>query len=482
MRVKNVSYKLMEAMLLLTILFMPMEMSMDLTIYSFITPYKVFLLALYLVTLYKLRDKSFRNDFISSNIEQVKKYKILVIILLLYYGFDLLSVLWTADKFFSLKKYVTVVPIATLVPYIFYYFRPGIQDYEKDENLMKLFTTMGAVAVILSVIAWVLYLIFGSTYYQLRMSLQSDYNQFVTSILLGYLCGLVPIARFSSRRKYLLYVVYSAIIMPIMFTAGSRRTTIALPLVVIVSVIPFIYYESRKRKNFGKALIRPLVSLFAIGISMFLLVEGYTYDSHRSYLEKERVARQSGVRLVSAAMDNSAGIIHDFRLERSLSEVSGTLADGEAASARSILWDVALTEISRFSPKEILIGKGGSFQKEVYQGDYALEVYKRNDIREIPKYQHPHSMIFLEMLNGGAIKLALTLSFVLTLVIYCFRIIRSDFGVGVILLAYGALFLAGQIIDSYYGITQNRLTWIYMFLMIGSYSLFYKKKIVKKAP
>ena len=180
-------------------------------------------------------------------------------------------------------------------------------------------------------------------------------------------------------------------------------------------------------------------------------------------------------------MDKSDGIIHGFRLEQDANWKESSLESGEAMGRRKALWTIAMNNIKGFSKKELLLGRGGSYQRDMYREESARELLFADGTPDMGQDFHPHSMLILEMVNGGIIKLGLCLAFVLGIGIYdIILLVRKKYQEFVMVSAYGGVFLANQLIDSIYGILQNRLTWIFMFIVLGALGIGNRIKKIKK--
>lgn len=79
-------------------------------------------------------------------------------------------------------------------------------DGNIDEALKKLFFTGGIVALFLSVLTWIYVIFLGRTFYILRTSLQSDYNQYALSIYIGFFIGLFYILKYSTKYKLIKFL------------------------------------------------------------------------------------------------------------------------------------------------------------------------------------------------------------------------------------------------------------------------------------
>lgn len=460
---------------LITVFFIPMELAVDLRIGRIFTPYKLFLLLLIstVIILVSRAPVLYRNRLFDALSQMYRRMRRLLIPLGLYFLFDLVSLFWTADVWFALKKYITILPMVVLSLYgCYYFFDPRLGFSMRYGRFRSLTGTIGLMALALALISWGLFLFYGRTYYILRMSLQSDYNQYIISIFLGFLCGIYAIHSIrDSRRQLLLFFLYSVLILPLFYVSGSRRTMLLyMPVFGIIAVSMLLWAIQQHRRGM---IIGTMICVLSAAALHFVLIDYFEFRSTRIYLEMEDEAIGNGQEMVSASMDNREGIVQDFRLEQGLEFKTQTIASGDAIGIRERIWARVMDELGSFSAREWLIGRGGSYQRDLLSGESSeIKLFPegRPEGTKMPK--HPHSMIFVELLNGGVIKLGLTALTVLAALSYAAVLIRAKDGPGLLLLLlYGGFHLSSQFIDSIYGLWESRLTWLLVMLLMGLLSL-----------
>lgn len=469
--------KTMDLAFLLTLFFMPIEMAMTLRLGS-LSPYKIsfgVLVVLMIITAIKGNFTVYVNSFI----EGFKHFKWAIISIVLYFLFDILSLAWTNDIMFSLKKYVTIAPMFIMAIYATYYFyNPSISPVDRKVRVRNLALVYGSIALVLSLLTWIMYLVFARTYYILTLSLQSDYNQYILPIIIGYVCAVYYINTMRpSWQRYALFVGISTILMPNFYLSGSRRIMVMYMLVFAFLSLYFLI----SNLSYKKTLSTFILSLALIGgvvLAHNTIIKGFDYYSTYVYKTMEEEAKKQGIKPPSAQMDKSDGIIHGFRLEQDADFKESTLASGEALGRRSALWSIAINEIKSFSIKELFIGKGGSNQRDIYRTDEARAILFPPGTTDPGQDFHPHSMIFLEMVNGGLIKTGSVVSLVLAVVFYDFVLLKRKYYHEFMMVSgYGAIFIASQMIDSFYGLLQNRMTWILLFIVLGALGKLADKKL-----
>lgn len=461
--------KIMNLAFLLTLFFIPIEMAMTLKIGD-LSPYKISFSVLTVLLIYTSVNGSFKT-YVKSFISAFLKFKWAIISIILYFVFDILALAWTNDIIFSLKKYATIAPMFILAIYAcYYFFGPNVNPCLRKERLRYLAMCFGLIALSLSVFTWITYFIFNRTYYIMTLSLQSDYNQYVLPIILGYVCGIYYINTMRvSWQKYVLFAAYSAILMPNFYLSGSRRVMAIYIIVYAFLSASFLITNIISKKSIPSFLISAVL-IIGVTLSHKVIIDGFEYHSKYVYKTMEEDAKSKGIKAPSAQMDKSSkGIIHGFRLENDASFKESTLESGQAMGRREVLWTLAIRDIKTFSNKELLLGKGGSYQRDLYRTKEAREMLFADGTPDLQQDFHPHSMILIEFLNGGLIKTILILSIVLSIVFYDIIILlRKNYQEFVMISGFGGIFLASQMIDSIYGLLQNRMTWIYLFIVLAS--------------
>lgn len=462
--------KIMNYLFFITLFFIPLEISLNMHIGRFISPYKISFILLCILYLYTLiRYWNFEKyNITTSLVKLIKNYKLTIIFISLYFVFDILSLFWTADIRFSLSKYITIIPMLVLFLYsVLYFFKPYVTEKMRFERTRIICLVMGLMALSMAMATWIIYFIYNRTYYILRMSLSPDYNQYILSILIGYVCGVFYIFTIKKTNYSIAsFFAYSLVILPLFQISGSRRTMlIYIPVFIIFSL--FLVARFYRTKMTKKVVLVILLTGMTLVLN-FSIIKGFEIHADKVYNKLYQEALDSSVKPVSAAQNREEGIIQDFRLEKDLRFKAKTITSGEALGIRNTLWKIAIDEIKSFNTLELLIGKGASHQKDIYRTEEALNIIYNNIPDEITGFKHPHSMILVELLNGGIIKLILCLGIIISILIYTIPLIKKKSYFGLLLiLIYGFIFLFSQLIDSIYGLLESRLTWIYLIIVLG---------------
>lgn len=203
-------------------------------------------------------------------------------------------------------------------------------DGNIDEALKKLFFTGGIVALFLSVLTWIYVIFLGRTFYILRTSLQSDYNQYALSIYIGFFIGLFYILKYSTKYKLIKFFVFITLVGPIFYTSGSRRFLLAILPSFMIFIVFAILYVKRLNNNFN--IKKFIIVLFLSLLTSFAIISLYNNHSNKIY-EKLKNEFNSDDFISSMDVDTD-DILHGFALEKSLSEKAETIKSGSALGQR----------------------------------------------------------------------------------------------------------------------------------------------------
>lgn len=455
--------RISEFLWLLTLCFIPMEMAAPLR-FGPLSPYKISLILWLVHFAWIIMDKPLPNAFlIRQSFDRFWKLMRPVFIpLFLYLAFDIFSLIWTQDIAFSFRKYASIIPMLVLLA------GQALIYFSLEMDLQKAFKRMmaalGLMTIVLCLWTWMVYFRDQRTAYILRLSLQVDYNQYATSILLGSICGMYTLVSLPGDGigKAAGLFAFNALTLPVLYLSGSRRTMILLlPVVAGYFVMLFLVRpkKGRGRLRPGEQFSRfvPALGLVLAIILSFGVVRIYQIQAEKVYKDMEMDhALQTGK------------YPFEFKKEMTLAAKQDTLSDGSAMAKRSALWKTALAELKGYSPVDWLIGRGGSHHRDLYRKpDHTSLLYPDGKVPDQPRDLHPHSFILLALLDHGLIGLALSLILVAAALILTFKCLKDKMTLTfTALVLYGGVLLAGQAIDSILGIQENRLTWIFIMILV----------------
>lgn len=224
-------------------------------------------------------------------------------------------------------------------------------------------------------------------YYTRRLSLRADYNMFATVVFTGMTIGFfTALERGATRRAKLMGALF--FLLPavcVISRSASRRIVIAL-IPTLTVMLWAAWSTLAPRKPAGRLRAAAIVCLAALCV--------WTGDWA---LERGmRSLQQSGI----APSDLSGGSGETTAAER-----YATVADGSLLTKRRVIWGVALAELSRYRPVELLRGRGGGANIILYDGvgEPLDAVYPDRDKRM--GALSAHNLLLADLLDGGLVKL-----------------------------------------------------------------------------
>lgn len=370
---------LKEWFFLATLCFVPMELAVHLHWGSVLSPYKITMLILLgLIFLEWIRDpKGVTISYLKSIATGFSNIKAIGLFLGLFFAYDFLSLLWTADVKFALSKYITILPMFVLFLYGCHYLFEGQPTKELlQRRTLNVALAMAAMAFVLCLSTWILYALNQRTAYILRLSLQMDYNQYATSIFLGYICGVYAILQWRNTKfQWLVLFGYSLLCLPVLYLSGSRRAMVLYPVIVGLYLLYYFVFRTLpayfSKKSQRKIITTRMVITFIV---ILLATQGVIrwYQSHADTVY-EAMAKDAAL---AKPTETAAGPTKKpaFRPEKNLAFKADTISTGDAMGARDAIWSIATDTISSFSPLELLIGKGGSAQRDIYRTESAISI------------------------------------------------------------------------------------------------------------
>ena len=372
--------------------------------------------------------------------------------LFFYILYDLFSFIYTSDKAYAMIKYVVILEMVSLVfLWLFYFLIKGEGCVKKDINL--LLKSFIATELIISAIAILNYKveIFPLLYYQ-RLSTCKDYNQFGTLILLGYSVGVWFFLKNEKTywKKCIKLSLLAFFSLTVLYLVSSRRNfllmiavTVAFLIYLLVSDI--LIYQSSVLYKLKRLM---LLSVFS-GMVLFINInvcEKVQQMFYERYLEEGRSSKEETVD------DNMA-----------------TIASGDFLKKRMYIWKIAVDEIQRFSIKELILGKGASYQSDVYDvQDNKESLMKVYHFKQEPgaHWMYPHNFLLSDMLSGGIFKVGLSLGIIFSIAYYLMKNFRIYFkDVLFLVMLFGIVYL-NAFISYPFGYIGDKNYWLVLLIFI----------------
>lgn len=304
----------------------------------------------------------------------------LIIFLGVYIGADLVSTFISPFGRLSFPKYKIILVMA-------YVFVLGAILSSFSENVRKIITlSLGLSGAVLGVFVFFNQFVFRlfPIYYALRLSLRRDYNMFSVAICVGAICLYYYVAKY--KPKFLVLFFFSfGISLGIVILSGSRRGFLyGATIFFAIFILQFFEEKKEIRKN----LLCFLATCLTLFSSYFAGKEGLTYFYEN--FGNEVVTEQQG----------SKG-------ETGFEERLETMAKGGFFEKRFAIWEVAIDEIKKLTPKEMLFGKGSGYDLYIYQKTNSEKLWSLYDKEKSASALSPHCFLLSDFLSGGILRVVL---------------------------------------------------------------------------
>ncbi|KEH98036.1 O-antigen ligase family protein [Clostridium massiliodielmoense] len=435
----------LKTFLLLTLYFLWLEIAIPFKISVF----KIFLLISVVLFLVKLILDG--KHMIKGKLRFKKVNVIFLLILSLYIVIDLLGVLYSPAKVFAATKYAVVIPMAVLI-FMFYF------TVESKQDIKNILLAMGLGSVTIAIYTLLAYFVFTSikVSYYTQLSLIKDYNISSTLILIGVTMTLTLIiqSNFQGKIKFILFALVSMICSPVIYLSGSRRSLI---LIFAEGAVIILYYIFASLKNRKKVL-----STIAIAIVMVSFT-GASVVCVQSLLKTE-------------SQDIREGKVIDAVNENGLTTKYESLRNGRALVKREYIWGLAFKDIKGFNIKQKFIGKGSSYDCYMYTYVYKKEMNSLYSGKVgILGDMHPHNAFLSDMLNGGIIKLVVSIAVWLAILVQLIVLLKDDIDkLMIVLLPWGTI-VSNMMMSGRYGYIYYKEFWMialitFIFIELKNYN------------
>lgn len=439
-----------SSLVLLSILFVVGEIGSNMQIRGFVTPYKITLLlagVLFLVSFFT-NPKNNLNYILNALRESVKPLSFLVVMIAIYIIFDIISFTYTNNVHISMWKYVTIVSmLAILFLSILMIHSPVFKN-----ALNWILAFISGASIVLLVYVWIYEFIFGTTIYVRRLSLLIDYNKFSMTLFFGFLSSMFLASRVikNIKVKNITMFITTALYYSTIHLTASRRTSRMMNIIIIILFIAFLVdsYKTSgdKKKN---------VSFYVIGSILTYLMTVLIISSY-SFITTEKIL---------SATTGQGG--EGLSVDKGTSEV---LDDLHTLDKRELIWTLAINSYKDYPLKNKIIGKGSSAHFDIYNEKENSEIINMKYWKKIPENTlDPHNFILVDLLDGGIIKVLITLLMLLSIPGYLFKI-RKKVPYDTLFIFLIALTVLGDIsISSRYGILDNKMVWLILLMLFALY-------------
>lgn len=426
----------LKTFLLLTLYFLWLEIAIPFKISVF----KVFLLISMGLFLIKLILDG--KNMIRGKLRFSKVNTIFLLILTLYIVIDLVGILYSPAKVFAATKYAVVIPMAVLI--LMFYF-----TIESKQDIKNILLAMGLGSVTIAAYTLLAYFVCTSikVSYYTQLSLIKDYNISSTLILMGVtiILTLIIQSKFQGKVKFILFALVSVICSPVIYLSGSRRSLILIFAEGAVIVLYYIFASLKNRKK--------VLSTFCIAIAMVALT-GASVIGVQSLLKTQSEDIKE-VKVVDAVNEN--GLTTKYE----------SLRNGRALVKREYIWGLAFKDIKSSNAKQKFIGKGSSYDCYMYTFVYKKEMNSLYSGKVgVLGDMHPHNAFLSDMLNGGIIKLVVSIAVWLAILIQLIVLLKDDIDKLIIVLLPWGTIVSNMMMSGRYGYIYYKEFWMITLITI----------------
>ena len=375
----------------ITLFFMVLEIGMELPFSVFEYPFAITGLLFFILVFRDGWGKA--KERICGMGRRVRASRWMFLLLGIYILIDAIGILYSPAKDLALTKYAVILPMAGFSVLLLYY-------CDSREKIQRILLNIGASGTFLALFTLFNYFVvelLPIPYYR-RLSMLTDYNRFASVVFTSFLLLLLLMldAKLPLIKKYAAIAALALVDCTVLSLSGSRRTYLSLiPALVIVAVFHLVRTAVRRKKAgpvLKNALALVLVAgvVFSFNAAILCSFQDLSDGKYEAYVE------ETG----------------DPMEENSIETIVDSIGGEGVLSKRAAIWSLALEEASSYSPLEMLVGKGTSYEAYLYDirsSDALDQLYAGYQ----PKPQYwmtPHNFLLSDFLSGGFLKLAASLA------------------------------------------------------------------------
>lgn len=384
--------------------------------------------------------------------------KWLLISMLLYFLYDLITIIYAKNYTHALKK----------LPYLFEYmslFLIGIYYCSTKKRIIWVMSTIGATGIIVAIGSYIYHAAFMQPIYFQRLSTARDYNVYACLLFFCFVFVahlIIHEFKFSFLKRILIYTVLTILVVPSFYFSGSRRMFIMLPYMLLFTLI---YEGIRLRDKLPKTLLFISITV-AVYLGTASLLPVFTeYGLQKETVYKTWVKEQQDTGVVITKPPNSWN-------ETTIESIIQTIDDKSMTNKRSLIYKTAISELLRYKPVELIFGRGGAYDIHLYDvttDKDILEAYSILEYNERPiGWMSVHNFMLADILNGGLIKLALGIFLIVQVVIRIIKAIKVKPQIGPIFLILFSLVIINNFISGTYGMLNDIFFYMIVMLIIST--------------
>lgn len=386
--------------------------------------------------------------------------KYILISIAVYLLFDLLSLTYTNYPNLAMTKYFTSITMFITLIMLSSYIVARDKD-NKTNVILMIFSIVGITLAVFTIGYWI---INGTTFYTRRLSMAVNYNKSAFVVLFGYYSFLYYIFRNKFEDiNYLLISIVSLVSLSVIYLSGSRRCFYLL--IITMPIIIFICFYQIYNKNKANLANNYMKFVYAGAtiLATFLLLIGFI-GLYTSKTDNEAE---------TLALENPD--IADMIASRDITTI---LNDDKSMDKRSTLWNIAKNDFNNMKePQKKLIGSGASYHFEVYDLEENKNIIEDAYGRKLGNLDtHPHNFLLVELLDGGYIKVVITMMILLTSLSFIIKIWKISSIDGAFLLIMAFALLSDMFMEVRNGILDYKFLWLMIMLFLSVHYEYIRKK------
>lgn len=394
--------------------------------------------------------------------------KWLYIAIILYLAFDIVTMLYTKDIYYSLKKLPYLVQYAA----VFYVVLFALNN---KKRITAYVGTILSTGLIVAIGSYIYYFFTKQPIYFMRLSTTRDYNVFACVLLFAaVLCFdfFLNVTKLSTVKRVLFFTLCAIVISPSFYLAGSRRMAIMMPFFLITAVIfivaVFITVESeRKTQIFAMLLVAIITAVYLLSTMLLDPFTKYGTSKENDYKQYLEDIKNNPEKAPDKEEEKEP-----YYSETSIGEMLETIEDKSMMSKRKLIYKVAFDEIATFTPMELIFGKGASYDMYMYYTTDDAELLKaysigENNVRD-KTWLSVHNFMLSDVLSGGIIKFILGLFVVVQLIWHIIKCVKINKSRGLVLIICVGTVLTTNFISGAFGMLNDIFFYITLTLMVAT--------------
>lgn len=412
------------------------------------------------------------NRYVFSNIKPClnvlnRDRIVLIALFALYILIDLVNTLYAEYPVITLKRYISFAEAIIVMVCLCVYCSIDKKRWRRNIGRVLLyFSYIGLFAEVITLVNFVRP--FMRTEYLQQTSVIGDYNVFSGFFLFTITLGTFSIYKFESNRVVACIGIFLNLCFGATITLLTESRRSVYMLIGVFSVLLLYIAIQEIKNNFELKHIIKILTLLLFFISLVIIIifslrvflQNYSNDNLEE--KQDRIIntsnRTSFVRIITGSLYDLVADNERINTEHignneydSLDRLKNSMGS-EMVGKRAYIWKAAVDEITTFSVKELIIGKGVGYSSKMYEKEPYLGIMEsiyNKSFKNKELYMYPHNYILQDMLDGGIIKVFLSIVITLFyLYILLKRVFRNSVDWIIVILLQSLVFINIMISDN----------------------------------